>query len=110
MAIFEIPVPTSAYSSMTVDLDNQTFMLVFRWNTRETAWYMDLAEVDGTPIANGLKVVCNTDISGRFRAVGAPKGSLLFIGESLSALRPGRNELNGRVKLYYYDEAEITGA
>lgn len=86
-------------------------MLVFRWNTRETSWYMDLCEVDGTVIAGGIKIVANVDLTSRFHAQGSPKGALVTIGESIKDERPGRDEFGTRVKLYYFDEAEmIAGA
>ena len=105
--LYEIPLQTSAYYTITVDLDNETFNLVFRFNGRESAWYMDICQVDNSVIAGGIKVVPNIDLSGRFRAVGSPKGSLMALGESEMADKPGRDDLGTRVKLYYLDEAEL---
>jgi len=99
---------TSAFFTMTVDLDNETFALTFRWNGRESAWYMDLCQEDQTVIAGGIKVVPQIDLTSRFRAIGSPLGSIVAIGESQFAERPGRDELGKRVKLYYLDQEEVS--
>lgn len=107
---YEIPIPTSAFSTLSISLDNQTFRLNFRWNTREQSWSMDLCKSDGVVIAGGLKIVANVDLTSRFQAVGAPPGAIISIGESTKAERPGRDELGKRVKLYYMDEVEFLSA
>ncbi len=43
---------------ITTTLDDVTYVLRVRWNTRDTAWYLDALERDGkTPIAFGVKIV-----------------------------------------------------
>lgn len=38
-------------------IENIQYIFDGRWNSRDAAWYLDLYEIDQTPIITGLKVV-----------------------------------------------------
>lgn len=109
----EIPVSQSAYSSITVDLDQETFRIDLRWNSREEAWYMDVRQVDDTPIRIGVKVTPQAPINLPYHTEGMPRGVLQVLPERSTILRVGRYDFGTNAKLYYIspDEfAEITAA
>ena len=43
-------------------LDGTLYIFDVRWNTRESAWYMDVLQQDETPIRNGMKIVLGANL------------------------------------------------
>lgn len=58
MASIQIPLVPSvgSYRFATV-ITTTAYIFDVRWNTRDAAWYMDVLEVDETPIIRGIKLV-----------------------------------------------------
>lgn len=108
MATLEIPVDSvDANFDLQVTLDSVALLLTFRWNARAEAWYLDIATAEGEVIAASRKVVIDWPLMMRgFRDSDGrlPTGELYALDTSGQGLRPGRNDLGGRVRLYY-DEA-----
>lgn len=50
-------VPSVPSYSMTVPIEGASYALDVRWNERAGAWYFDVRELDGAPIALGIKIV-----------------------------------------------------
>lgn len=102
-----IPAIDAAFWTQLVDLDNTTFTLTYRYNTRETAWYFDIGEQNGTVIVGGLKLVPNMNLTGRFADSRLPLGELItqsvFPNE-----RPGRDSLsNLEFQIWYLTRTEL---
>lgn len=57
-------IPSVAAYEFSVEIDGVAYTFVVRWNSRAAAWYFDVLEADGTPIARGLKVVLGCYIGG----------------------------------------------
>lgn len=51
-----IYVPSNAHSETRVTLNNQVFYIELKWNTRETAWYFSLYDVNKISISTGVKL------------------------------------------------------
>lgn len=108
----QLIVPTSAAADVSsyvqrTTLDGVEYVLRFDWNDREGRWYMTLADRDGEPIANGVKVVCGWPLLRRSADARAPAGMLMAVDQSGQGLDPGLSELGGRVPLVYFDAAEL---
>lgn len=92
--------------TMQVVLDSTTYTLRFRWNVRESSWYMDVMTETKEPLRNGLKITVGVPIG--FRVVDArfPQGRFFAKDTTHTNVSPGETELGDRVVLLYYSEAE----
>jgi len=109
--MIRLPAPTKPEYAYTAELDGLEYTINLGYNGRTHNWYMDLAKVDGTVIANGAKVVCDFPLFDR-EAHLEPPG--LFIAMSTSATDnspPEYDELleGARVRIVYFTKAEISG-
>jgi hypothetical protein len=106
--IFEIPTTRGlpAYTQRTT-LDGREYSLEFRWNERDGAWYMHLADAEGQHIRSGIRIVCRWPLLRRITDPRRPPGSIVAIGSSGNDTTPGFNDLGARVKLLYLDAAEL---
>lgn len=93
-------------------LDGVIYTLVFRWNVRASAWYLDIWDEQGdqgTLFAAGVRVVCNYPLCAYFTGR-QPPGHLVAVDTSGQGLDPGIDDIGGptaRVRLYYMTAAEV---
>jgi hypothetical protein len=106
--ILEIPTTPSvpAYTQRTT-LDGREYAFEFRWNDRDGAWYMHIADSDGQHIRSGIRIVLNWPLLRRVTDPRTPPGSIVAIDTSKQDLAPGLDDLGARVKLLYLDAAEL---
>lgn len=90
-----------------VTLDELTYTLEFRWNGRDSAWYMDVRDENGEPIQNGVKVVVDMPLGKRTRNQDFPKGYFFAVDSSGEQLDPGLEDLGDRVQIYYFEESDL---
>ena len=105
MSTVEIPVSSDVeHYDLQVTLDGVALTLEFRWNSRSEAWYLDLLNADGDTVASGRKLIVDWPLMLRgFRDTSEdlPRGELYTLDTSGGGVRPGRNDLGSRVRLYY---------
>ncbi len=89
------------------ELETITYTFTFRWNERDSAWFMDMGDGAGTPIVTGIKVSLNLDLLAQTRATGLPTGLLMAFDTSDTDTEAGFADLGLRVKIYYYTAAEV---
>ena len=96
------------FYTMTVTLDGSDYVLGFRYNQREDAWYFDISLTDGTLLVAGVKVICNRPLLRRFADVRLPLGHLVAFSSGTDASPPGLAELgvDKRVTLVYVPVGE----
>lgn len=94
----------------TIDLDGVTFGFEFRWNDRDGAWYFSIADVNGSPLLSGRRVVLGIPLLSRFRDPRLPAGELTAIDTLGTDAPPGITELGARVRLLYFPASEIPAA
>jgi len=103
----QLPAQDSAFFNQLIDLDEVTFTLTYRYNTRETAWYFDIAQQDGTVIVGGQKLLPAIDLTSRWADPRMPAGQLLTISDFPNQ-RPSRDALfSGEFKIIYVTAAEV---
>jgi len=100
MALVTVPLPTSEEPNLvqTTQLDGQTFVFEFRWNSREDRWSLDLYNEDGNEIFRGQMLTLGTNL---LRSVPStlsyvPPGILFLAGENDPTL-----DTIGNVNLIY---------
>jgi hypothetical protein len=97
------------FYTMTTALDGSDYLLEFRYNQREAAWYVNVSLSDGTLLAAGVKIVCNRPLLVHFSDERLPPGVLVAYANSTDASVPGLTELgeDRRVTLLYYSASEL---
>jgi hypothetical protein len=90
-----------------VRLDGRDYLLDFAWNGRESRWYVDVSDANGTPIVAGRKLVASARVGQRTTDPRRPAGVLCTIDRSGTGVDPGIDELGSRVVLAYMDAAGV---
>lgn len=97
-----------SYFDLQIALEAVNYTLLFRWNLRESSWYMDIYDEQGvTLIVAGLKLVADS-LLGIVRTGRKPPGAFIALDTSGLGVDPGLNDLGVRVKLLYYTLAELS--
>lgn len=108
---FKIPINTTEDSTpliAEVQLEQQTFQLYFRFNTRAGFWRCDVRNTQGVALAAGL-AVRNSGIGfnqALFLHDGLPQGLLRAFASATPGTDASANELGGRVNLFYRTAVE----
>ena len=100
--LLEIPLVSNADYNFNAVID--TFPLRFRqvWNSRESAWRLDIQDSAGVPIVQGLKLLPNKNLTGRYVDERLPVGDFFFLSVDDNRDRPTFDNLGKAQKLYYF--------
>lgn len=111
MATFTIPTDTTRlFWDQTTTLDGVPYLLTFRYNTRESCYYLQIASADGSTVyVQGVKLVSNYPL---LRGYGLnPPGELICASYSTSNDGPAAlgelGESGCRVGLIYIEAADV---
>ena len=108
MAVFKIPLPTGVPQFVEqTQLDGLTFTIRIHWNERESAWYLEIGDVDGVVIVASRKLVANWPLLQRVTDERKPPGEIYCIDLTDEGVDPGLDDLGERVDLVYIDAAEM---
>lgn len=94
------------YTFSTVISDN-TYLFEVRWNARDAAWYMDVAEQDGAPIVTGVKVVLGANLARRANHKLFTLGAFVAMDTSRTGVDATLDDLGTRVQVVYMTNFEI---
>lgn len=89
-----------------IDLGGRVYRLRFHYNGRDTAWYMTVADADGTEIVAGIKLIIETSLVGQYPSEDLPTGLLMVIDPEDTNEDPGRLELDDDAKALVHVPAE----
>lgn len=86
-------------------LDGREYILTFDYNGREDRWYMTVADIDGSAIYRGVKMVTGIPLLARCADRRRPAGDFMVIGPT----DPGFEQwgTDGTAVLVYFTEEEI---
>ena len=102
-----ISVPDAAWSKQEVSLEDTPYRLEFIWNSRASAWVMNMYDADDVMLLAGIKLCMGTELIRRFRYRDIPPGAMELISTSYPYVEPTRTSLpEGIVNLAYTTEAE----
>lgn len=102
-------VPSIPSYRRTTTIDGAPYHLDLRWNARDAAWFLDILEIDGTPIARGVKVVLGTYLARYTDHPLTRQGVLIAIDTSGDRRDAGLDDLGARVEVRWYSQIEIVG-
>lgn len=103
MKIYALDIANNGASDyrLQVDLDGQTYGLAFRWNERINAWFMEISDVNDTPLVSGVRVVVGFPLANRSTNPAMFPGMLTATDTAGGSADPGLADLGARVQLYY---------
>lgn len=112
MAIVIVPTDdTLSYYQEEIDLDAVTFRLVFKYNSRDQAWYMDVLDASGNMLRAGIRLVDSWPLLRTWTTTGRPGGELYCLPSGASVNRPpALYELGDIFDFVYAEAGTITGA
>lgn len=104
MTTFVLPIePGVANQESQVSLDGMLFRLVYRFNDRDSYWYLDI--YDGLScelLRAGVKIVSQWDILRLWQGEGRPAGVILAIPQGEAGLEANTLEALGHDVLLTY--------
>lgn len=111
MTTFRIPIIENVFDfEIRVPLDDVTYLMRFRWNTRANAWYLDLSDVDGNLIVGGRKIVVDEFLLDQYLSRAVPQGVITAFDTTRRQIDPGSEDFGTRVLLYYLDVEGVSAA
>lgn len=91
-----------------VSLDDVSFELRFRWNTRMRAWFVDIADEDGVVLVYARRCIIEWTLLRQSRHLaGIPPGEFVNIDTTNRDVPPIENDFGTRVLMMYLDESEV---
>jgi hypothetical protein len=113
MAIVEIPTDASTpqYEQVT-SLDGKAYVLELSWSDRSESWYLSVSlqrdNQIADPIVLGMRLSIGYPVLAGVTADGRPPGEIFAVDVSGGyGSDPTRYDLGTRVRLVYYDAAEM---
>lgn len=100
-------VPSIPNYRFGTDLDGTQYRFAFHWNERAGLWYMDVLEVDDTPIRMGIAVVLGVRLGHRTADSRFPPGELKARDLSGQGREAGLDDFGERVVLDYQTPDEV---
>lgn len=88
-------------------INEVTYAFSMRWNARDSAWYMDILEVDQTPVVYGVKIVLGTYLG---RTTNHPlfRSGVMTVTDTTGVGREaGFDDIGSRVVVQWYSNAEV---
>jgi len=109
----EIPVyaDVSARYSMEIVLNGLVYVLRFNWNSRDSAWYMDIVSNAGVDILAGVKLVPQYLLLKQYSMLtGMPSGDFWLWDTELNSQTSNLSYDNfgSRYRLIFLTPAEVT--
>lgn len=104
MANFLIPLESEdpSFKIKTI-LQDIELVLRFDWNTRQEKWHISFYNSEESPLILGIPLNIDSEIIGRFKIDGMPKGKMILFDTSLKNIECGRSDLGDRCKLIYVE-------
>lgn len=108
----QIIVPDSAWSSQQVTLGGETYNFTFKFNNRDSAWRLDISDLDQNEILSGIKIMSNQSLYERYKNTypELPSGALVcFKSRQSDEAVLGRNNLgvDKTYNLLWFSDEEV---
>lgn len=102
MPFIDIPViPSEANYRFGVAIEDASYLVDMRWNSRDEAWYMDWFTVDEEVVALNLKVLLGVYIGRRYPLPPFSQGVLVAVDTSGDQVEAKFDDMGTRVVLRY---------
>lgn len=102
--IVPTPPPGVAFSEQRTTLEGVDYTLKFRWNARDSAWYMDIADAEAVTLRTGIKLVPNFRLLFYVPPLAdLPPGDFMLFGKEGAGAAPDLDTLSTEWVLYYVE-------
>lgn len=99
--------PSVPFQTQSVTIRGKVYVLAFRWNTRDAAWYFDISDEAGAAIRSGVKIVLGAYL-GRMATVDPfNDGAFVAVNTGNDAADATLDNFGAAVLLKYYTAAEL---
>lgn len=105
--MIEIPVSTAQNFTQITTLSGIDYVFTFHWNSREAAWYFDLADQDEVLIVSSRKVTVGFPLITRCVDPRQPPGLLMAVDITGGTQDPGLDDFGTRVRITYAEPEEL---
>ncbi len=106
MPVFDLPTSTTDPNySIEVTLDGRVFRLLFKFNGRDQAWYLDLFDADDVLLRSGIRIVNDWLLFRLWQTETRPEGDSMAIAQGADTSIAGLQDLGERVLLTYIGES-----
>lgn len=89
-----------------INLSGAIFTLRLRYNSRMDRWILDIADPTNNDILNGLPILVERDLAGRFVISGLPLGTFFATDDTGEGSQPTRYSFGTTHTLYYADPTQ----
>ncbi len=109
----DIPItPGDPWQEITTQIDEgdgtvSTYVFELKWNVRDSSWYLNLSEQDGTPIVHGARCVLGMYLGRRSRHPFFKKGVLVCVDTTREGREATLDDFGARVQLRRYTAQDV---
>jgi hypothetical protein len=103
MATFDFPTPPIGVAKwpVRVEIEGVFYRFLYKWNNRNQAWYIDIADDSSIAQVRSRIVQLGYDIFKPFKYRTIPQGTFNIVDTSGENREPTKDDLGTRVKIQY---------
>ncbi len=101
-------IPSEFDYTVNTVIEGTEFIFDVRWNGRDSAWYMDLLDVDGVMIRAGMKIALGSPMGIRVADASFPDGFFSPSDLSNTGVDAGFDDLGVRVVVFFFTNEELS--
>lgn len=109
MAVIKLrtPPPGAFRWLLRQELDGRFYRILYRWNLRAGAWYVDIAGDDGRAQVRGVKMCLGTDKLRAHKYRDVPPGNLRVVDSTGTGTEPTWADFGERVMVEYVTDDSV---
>lgn len=102
-----IPFKETPQWRQQIELNNETFILSFKWNALNEYWSMNIFDQNESPIALGVKIVTQFNLTEQLVQEGMPKGDIVCQNIIGGFEKIKRDDMGLTNELVFYETEEL---
>ena len=102
-----IPFKDNAQWKQQIELNNETFILSFKWNALNEYWSMNIYDQNESPLVLGIKIVTQFNLTEQLVQSGMPQGDILCENIIGGFEKIKRNDMGLTNELVFFETGEI---
>ena len=102
-----IPFKENAQWKQQIELNNETFILSFKWNALNEYWSMNIYDQNESPLVLGIKIVTQFNLTEQLVQSGMPQGDILCQNIIGGFEKIKRNDMGLTNELVFFETGEI---
>lgn len=105
--MFIIPFKEPGAWEQQIQLSSVIFILKFQWNALNEYWVMSIYNRNDEPIALGIKIVANYNLTAQFVVPGMPAGDIVCLNVLGDWGKIQRFDMGEVTELFYFEPGEL---